>query len=185
MVSTNQFRTGMVIKLGGELYSIVEYDFYKPGKGGAIVRTKLKNIRLKTIIDKTFQSGEKVEDVYMEKRKLQYLYRDGDSYCFMDNESFEQSHVSKDVLGDAVYYLKENMEVGIYYCEDKMVDVDLPSSVALKIAHTEPGIRGDTAKGGTKPATLETGKVVQVPLFINADDTINVDTRSGEYLGRA
>ena len=185
MVSTNQFRTGMIIKLGGELYSIIEYDFYKPGKGGAIVRTKLKNIRLKTIIDKRFQSGEKVEDVYMEKRKLQYLYRDGDSYCFMDNESFEQSHVSKDILGDAVYYLKENMDVGIFYCEGNMIEVDLPSSVALKIAHTEPGIRGDTAKGGTKPATLETGKIVQVPLFINADDTINVDTRSGEYLGRA
>ncbi|NQT45957.1 MAG: elongation factor P [Candidatus Omnitrophica bacterium] len=185
MVSTNQFRTGMVIKLGGELYSIVEYNFYKPGKGGAFVRTKLKNLRLKTITDKTFQSGEKVEDVFMEKRKLQYLYRDGDSYCFMDNESFEQSHVSKDILGDAVYYLKENMDIGIYYCEGNMIDVDLPSSVALKIAHTEPGIRGDTAKGGTKPAELETGKIVQVPLFINADDTINVDTRSGEYLGRA
>jgi elongation factor P len=182
-VSTAEFRKGLRIVFDGAPYAIVDFQHVKPGKGGAFVRTKLKHMRLGTVIDNTFRSGDKVELVDFEDKHMQFLYRD-DRYHFMDTETYEQVSLSPDNVGEAREYLKENMEVEVLYIDGAPVTVALPNFVELAIAKTEPGVRGDTAQGGSKPATLETGAVVQVPLFLNEGDVVKVDTRTGEYLGR-
>jgi elongation factor P len=182
-VSTAEFRKGLRIVFDGEPYAIVDFQHVKPGKGGAFVRTKLKHMRLGTVIDNTFRSGDKVELVDFEEKHMQFLYRD-DRYHFMDTETYEQVSLSLDDVGEAREYLKENMEVEVLYIDGAPVTIALPNFVELAIAKTEPGVRGDTAQGGSKPATLETGAVIQVPLFLNEGDVVKVDTRTGEYLGR-
>jgi elongation factor P len=182
-VSTAEFRKGLRIVFDGQPYAIVDFQHVKPGKGGAFVRTKLKHMKGGRVIDNTFRSGEKVELVDFEDKHMQFLYRD-DRYHFMDLGTYEQISLSPDEVGDVRLYLKENTEVDILYIDGAAVTVDLPNFVELAIAKTDPGVRGDTAQGGSKPATLETGAVVQVPLFLNQGDVVKVDTRSGEYLGR-
>ena len=183
VVSTAEFKKGLKIQFDGEPYSIVDFQHVKPGKGGAFVRTKLKHMRLGRVIDNTFRAGEKVELVDFEERRMQFLYKD-DRYHFMDLETYDQISLSADEVGDAREFLKENTEVEILFINGSPVTVELPNFIELQIAKTDPGIRGDTATGGSKPATLETGAVVQVPLFLNEGDVVKVDTRSGEYLGR-
>jgi len=182
-VSTAEFKKGLKIVFDGQPYAIVEFQHVKPGKGGAFVRTKLKHMRLGKVIDNTFRSGEKVELVDFEERHMQFLYRD-DRYHFMDLETYEQLSLSEDEVGDAREFLKEDTEVDVLYIDGAPAAVELPNFVELAIAKTDPGLRGDTAQGGTKPATLETGAVVQVPLFLNERDVVKVDTRTGEYLAR-
>lgn len=184
MISTNEFKTGLAIILDGQLYIIVEYQHVKPGKGGAFVRTKLKNLKLGTILDKTFRGGEKIEEAFIEDRKYQFLYFSGQAYHFLDQETFEEVTVNKEELGENMKFLKEGMMVTALLHKDRLVDVSLPTFVELKIEQAEPGLRGDTAKGGTKLAKLETGSSIQVPLFINVGDTVKIDTRSGEYVER-
>jgi elongation factor P len=182
-VSTAEFKKGLKIQFDGEPYSIVDFQHVKPGKGGAFVRTKLKHMKLGRVIDNTFRAGEKVELVDFDEKRMQYLYRD-DRYHFMDLDTYDQISLSAAEVGDARDFLKENIEVEILFINDSPVTVELPNFIELRIAKTDPGIRGDTASGGSKPATLETGAVVQVPLFLNQGDVVKVDTRSGEYLGR-
>ena len=183
MATTNDLKNGMTLNLDGNLMNVVEFQHVKPGKGGAFVRTKLKHMKAGRVIDNTFRAGEKVELVDFEERHMQYLYRD-DRYHFMDTESYEQVSLSADEVGDARDYLKENTEVDVLYIDGAPATIELPNFVELAIAKTEPGVRGDTAQGGNKPATLESGAVVQVPLFLNEGDVVKVDTRTGEYLGR-
>jgi elongation factor P len=182
-VSTAEFKKGLKIQFDGEPYSIVDFQHVKPGKGGAFVRTKLKHMKLGRVIDNTFRAGEKVELVDFDEKRMQYLYRD-DRYHFMDLDTYDQISLSAEEVGDARDFLKENTEVEILFINDSPVTVELPNFIDLQITETDPGIRGDTASGGSKPATLETGAVVQVPLFLNQGDVVKVDTRSGEYLGR-
>lgn len=182
-VSTAEFKKGLKIVYDDQPYVIVDFQHVKPGKGGAFVRTKLKHMRLGKVIDNTFRSGEKVELVDFEDKHMQFLYKD-DRYHFMDTETYEQVSLSADEVGDAREYLKENTEVEVLYIDGSPVTVELPNFVEIAIARTDPGVRGDTAQGGTKPATLETGAVLQVPLFLNEGDVVKVDTRTGEYLGR-
>jgi elongation factor P len=181
--STAEFKKGLRIVFDGQPYVIVDFQHVKPGKGGAFVRTKLKHMKQGRVIDNTFRSGEKVELVDFEERHMQYLYRD-DRYHFMDTESYEQVSLSFDEVGDARDYLKENTEVDMLYIDGAPAAIELPNFVELAIAKTDPGVRGDTAQGGSKSATLETGAVVHVPLFLNEGDVVKVDTRTGEYLGR-
>src|SRR5467141_149401 len=183
LVSTAEFKKGLRIVFDGEPYTIVDFQHVKPGKGGAFIRTKLKHMRSGKVIDNTFRSGEKVELVDFEEKHMQFLYRD-DRYHFMDTESYEQVSLSPDEVGDARDYLKENIEVDVLYIGGRPVTVELPNFVELAIAKTDPGVRGDTAQGGTKPARLETGASVHVPLFLNEGDVVKIDTRTGEYLGR-
>jgi len=182
-VSTAEFKKGLRIVFDGQPYSIVDFQHVKPGKGGAFVRTKLKHMRQGRVIDNTFRAGEKVALVDFEDKHMQFLYRD-DRYNFMDMETYEQLSLSAEEVGDARDYLKENTEVDVLYIDGSPVSVELPNFVELEIAETDPGVRGDTAQGGSKPARLETGAQVQVPLFLNTGDVVKVDTRSGEYLGR-
>jgi elongation factor P len=182
-VSTADFKKGLKIVFDGQTYSIVDFQHVKPGKGGAFVRTKLRHMRQGRVIDNTFRSGEKVELVDFEEKHMQFLYHD-DRFHFMDTETYEQVSLSDDEVGDAREYLKENTEVDVLYIDGAPVTVELPNFVELAIARTDPGVRGDTAQGGTKPATLETGAVIQVPLFLNERDVVKIDTRTGEYLGR-
>jgi elongation factor P len=182
-VSTAEFRRGLKIEIDGNPYNIVEFQHVKPGKGGAFVRTKLKHLRLGTVVDRTFRSGEKFATVDYEQKPMQFLYRD-DKFNFMSLETYEQVALSPEEVGDAASYLKENMEVEVLYIDGAPVALEVPNFVELAIAKTDPGVRGDTAQGGTKPATLETGAVVQVPLFLNEGDIVKIDTRTGEYLGR-
>jgi elongation factor P len=182
-VSTAEFRKGLRIVFDGNPYTIVDFQHVKPGKGGAFVRTKLKHMTLGKVIDNTFRSGEKVEVVDSEEKHMQFLYKD-DRYHFMDLENYEQVSLSGDEVGDARDWLKENTEVDVLYIGSRPVAVELPNFVELAIAKTDPGVRGDTAQGGTKHATLETGAVIVVPLFLTEGDTVKVDTRTGEYLGR-
>src|SRR2546422_2497902 len=181
--STADFRKGLRIVFDGQPYTIVDFQHVKPGKGGAFVRTKLKHMRAGRVIDNTFRSGEKVELVDFEEKRMQFLYRD-DRYHFMDTETYEQISLSPDEVGDARDWLKENTEVDVLYIGGRPVTVELPNFVELAVARTEPGVRGDTAQGGTKPATLDTGAVILVPLFLTDGDIVKVDTRTGEYLGR-
>lgn len=186
MISTNEFKTGLSLILDGQLYIIVEYQHVKPGKGGAFVRTKLKNLKLGTVLDRTFRAGEKIEEAFIEDRKYQFLYCSGQIYHFLDQETFEEVMVSKGEVGESnVKFLKEGMMITASLYKDKLVTISLPTFVELKVDQTEPGLRGDTAKGGTKLAKLETGAVIQVPLFINTGETVKIDTRSGEYAERA
>jgi elongation factor P len=182
-VSTADFKKGLRIVFDGEPYAIVDFQHVKPGKGGAFVRTKLKHMRRGNVIDNTFRSGEKVDLVDFEEKTMQFLYRD-DRYHFMDVESYDQVGLGEDEVGDVRDYLKENMQVEVLYIDGAPVAIELPNFVELAIVKTEPGVRGDTAQGGSKPARLETGAVVQVPLFLNEGDVVKVDTRTGEYLGR-
>jgi len=184
VISPNELKNGLVIKLNNELYTVLQFQHIKPGKGGAFVRTKLKSLRLGTVIDKTFREVERIEEVFIEQKGFQFLYKSDGHYYFMDNETFDQFSVDKGMLGEAIKYLKDNLNISAYLHEGNIVSVSLPPSVNLKVMHTEQGVRGDTAKGGTKPATVETGLKVLVPLFINTGDTISVDTRTGKYLGR-
>ena len=183
VVSTTEFKKGLRIMFDGQPYAIVDFQHVRPGKGGAFVRTKLKHMRQGRVIDNTFRAGEKVELVDFEDKHMQYLYKD-DRYNFMDTETFDQISLSAEEVGDARDFLKENTEVDILFIDGSPVTVELPTFMELAIIKTDPGIRGDTASGGSKPATLESGAVVQVPLFLNEGDIVKVDTRSGEYLGR-
>lgn len=184
-ISTNDFKNGMTIELDGGLFQVVEFQHVKPGKGAAFVRTTLKNVRTGAVVDRTFRAAEKVEQARLDKREMQYLYRDGDHYVFMDNQSYEQLHVGHVTLGDAAGFLTEGMSAILSMVGDEIVGTELPASVELVVAETEPGIQGDRVSGARKPATLETGKVLQVPLFVNVGDRLKVDTRSGEYITRA
>lgn len=185
MISTNDFRTGLTIELEGEVYSVVDFQHVKPGKGSAFVRSKLKNLRTGALIERTFRAGEKVETAHIERREMQYLYSAGSSYTFMDTENFEQLTLNEDQLGENLKFLKENMLITVLLHEGSILGIELPNFVDLKVVETTPGIRGDTVSGATKPAKLETGAVVQVPLFIEEGDVVRIDTRTGEYLTRA
>lgn len=183
-VSTNDLKNGMSLALAEGLFTVIEFQHVKPGKGGAFVRTKLRNARTGAVTERTFRADEKVEQAYIDKRDMQYLYFDGDNYVFMDTESYEQVPVSETSLGDAVNYLKDSDSATLQMYGDEIIGVDLPAAVELVVTQTDPGVQGDRVSGAKKPATLETGFVVQVPLFVNEGDKIKVDTRSGEYLTR-
>jgi elongation factor P len=183
-ISTNDLKNGMSLDLPDGLFAVVEFQHVKPGKGGAFVRTKLKNVRSGAVVERTFRADEKVEQAVIDKREMQYLYRDGDQYVFMDNVSYEQLHVEPVSLGDSTKFLKEGDSAVVQLYGVEIVGVDLPAAVELTIADTDPGVQGDRVSGAKKPATLETGHVVQVPLFVNAGDRVRVDTRSGEYITR-
>ncbi|GII76822.1 elongation factor P [Sphaerisporangium rufum] len=186
MATTNDLKTGLVLKLdGGELWSVVEFQHVKPGKGGAFVRTKLKNVLSGKVVDKTFNAGVKVDVANVDKREMQYSYLDGDDYVFMDTETYDMLHVSRATVGDAANYLLENTLATVAVNEGNVLYVELPAAVELTVEQTEPGLQGDRSTGGTKPATLETGAEIKVPLFITTGEKVKVDTRSGEYLGRA
>lgn len=184
MISTSDFHTGITIELEGEIYTVLEFQHVKPGKGGAFVRSKLKNLRTGSIIDRTFRAGEKMGRAHLERREMEYLYREGDIFHLMDMESYEQISLSRDQIGEGTKYLKENDRLNIVMHGEKVIGVDIPITVELVVAETEPGIKGDTASGATKPAVMETGLSVQVPLFINSGDKIKIDTRSGTYIER-
>jgi elongation factor P len=183
-VDTSQFRNGLKIELDGEPYVITYFQHVKPGKGGAFVRTKVKNLVTGRTVDRTFRSGEKVREADVDERKMQYLYLDGDDLVFMDSETFDQTPISRENVGDATKYLKENTEVEILFWKGKSINIELPAFAELEITRCDPGLKGDTASGATKPATLETGAVIQVPLFIKEGEVVRVDTRTGEYSER-
>ena len=183
--STNDLKTGMTLDLPEGLFQVVDFQHVKPGKGGAFVRTRLRNVRSGGILDKTFRADERVEQAVVDKREMQFLYRDGADYVFMDNTTYEQITVPPEALGDAVNYLVEGSSVLLQFYRDEIIGTDLPAAVELAVTETEPGVQGDRVSGARKPATLETGLVVQVPLFVNPGDRIKVDTRTGEYLTRA
>jgi len=183
-VSTNDLKNGMTLDLPEGLFSVVEFQHVKPGKGGAFVRTKLKNVRTGAVLERTYRADEKLEQAIIDKREMQYLYADGTEYVFMDNTTYDQLQVTGDALGDATRYLKEGDSAVLQIYEGEIVGVDLPAAVELTVSETEPGVQGDRVSGARKPATLETGHTVQVPLFINAGDRVRVDTRTGEYLTR-
>jgi elongation factor P len=184
MADTSDFRNGLIIKFKNDLYTIVEFQHVKPGKGGAFVRSTLKNLRNGKVLENTFRAGEKIEIVRVERKKYQYLYRENEFLVCMDNETFEQLNISKEFFGDGVDYLKESEEVEILFNGSEIVSVEIPIFTALKVIETEPGFKGDTATGAVKPAKLETGATVNVPLFINVDDILKVDTRTGQYVER-
>ncbi|WP_069790951.1 elongation factor P [Cyanobacterium sp. IPPAS B-1200] len=184
MISSNDFRTGVSIELDGSVWKVVEFLHVKPGKGAAFVRTKLKNARTGNTMEKTFRAGETVPQANLEKRTMQHTYKEGDQYVFMDMETFEEARLSEEQMGDRFKYLKEEMEVNILFWNDEVLDVELPTSVVLEITETDPGVKGDTATGGTKPAIVETGAQVMVPLFISIGEKIKIDTRTDTYLGR-
>jgi elongation factor P len=183
-VSTAEFRRGLKIELDGQPYNIVEFQHVKPGKGGAFVRTKLKHLRLGRVVDRTFRAGEKVGLVDYEQRAMQFLYKD-DNFHFMNLDTYEQIALGTDVVGEAADWLKETMEVDVLLINGAPAGVEVPNFVELEVVKTDPGVRGDTASGGSKPATLETGAVVQVPLFINEGEVLRIDTRTGAYIERA
>ena len=184
-ISSNDLRNGMALSLPEGLMTVVEFQHVKPGKGGAFVRTKLKNVRTGAVIDRTFRGDEKLGFAQIDKREMQYLYREGDEIVFMDNATYDQMHVPQASLGDAAYYVKEGDTVILPMYKDEIVGVELPAAVELEVVETEPGIQGDRVSGARKPAKLETGLTVQVPLFVEIGERIKVDTRSGEYLTRA
>ncbi len=184
MFSTSDFRNGLKIELDGEPFNMVEFLHVKPGKGGAFVRTKLKSLKTGRVLERTFRSGEKVDEPSLEEKQMQYLYKSEGQYCFMDNETFEQVFLVEDHLGENRLYLQENVNGTVLYHKGEPIDVSLPIFVELRVVKTEPGFKGDTAVGGSKPATLETGVSINLPLFINEGDIIKVDTRIGEYVER-
>jgi elongation factor P len=184
IASTSDFRNGLVLDIGGSLMRIVEFQHVKPGKGAAFVRTKLKNVETGQVVDKTFRAGEKVEEAVLEHKKMQYLYKDGDNFIFMDLETYEQTTVPEGTVGDTANFLVENQELSVFIRNGKAVTMELPPAVHLKVAEAEPGLKGDTSSGATKPVTLETGLVIQAPLFVNEGETLKVDTRTGRYIER-
>lgn len=183
-IDTSDFKNGLSLNLDNKIWQIVEFQHVKPGKGPAFVRTKLRDIRSGNVVEKTFRAGEKMEQAIVERRTMQFLYSTGEDLVFMDTEDYEQLEMPKAVLGSGVKYLKENMEVSVIVHNGDVLGAELPTSVELVITETDPGLRGDTASGGGKPATLETGAVITVPLFLNIGDKVKVDTRSDQYLGR-
>lgn len=185
MISVNQFKNGLTIKVNNELWRIVEFQHVKPGKGSAFVRSKLKNLKTGAVQEKTFRSTEKVEQAQIDNKKMQYLYMDGDNYVFMDTTSYEQVTIPGEEVESVKDYLKDNMEVSIMMHDGQILGVDVPNTVDLTVSDTEPGIRGDTSSGGSKPATMETGLVVQVPFFINKGDVLTINTGDGTYISRA
>ncbi len=184
MISVNDFKTGVTIELDNMAYQVMDFQHVKPGKGAAFVRAKLRNLKTGATIEKTFRGGEKVPRAHLNKREMQYLYNDGDAYVFMDNENYEQLSIPADIIGDDVKWLLENMNIGVLIYNNDILGIDLPNFIELKVTQSEPGIKGDTATGATKAATLETGAQVQVPLFVNEGDVIRIDTRTGEYMER-
>ncbi|TCP31172.1 translation elongation factor P (EF-P) [Scopulibacillus darangshiensis] len=185
MISVNDFRTGLTIEVDGGIWSVMEFQHVKPGKGAAFVRSKLRNLRTGSVQEKTFRAGEKVAKAHIDNRKMQYLYANGSAHAFMDLETYEQIELEDSQIEEQLNFLKENMEVNIQTYEGETLGVELPNTVVLEVAETEPGIKGDTASGGSKPATLETGYIVHVPFFVNQGDKLVVDTRSGDYVSRA
>ena len=183
-ITTNDLKNGITLQLENGLFTVIEFQHVKPGKGGAFVRTKLRTLKTGNVLEKTFNAGIRVEQAMLEKKDMQFLYRDGDDYVFMDTESYDQINVSPVALGDAADYIIESMIAIIATHNDDIVSVEIPASVELLIANTEPGIQGDRVSGARKPAELQTGKTIQVPLFVNIGDKVKVDTRSGEYLTR-
>ncbi len=184
MISTNDFHTGVTIEMDGEIFVVLEFQHVKPGKGQAFVRSKLKNLRTGSITDKTFRAGEKMPKVHLDRKEMEYLYNDGEAFHVMDLETYEQITLSEEQIGDGVKYLKENDHLNVVMHGEKVVGVEVPITVNLVVTSTEPGLKGDTASGATKPATVETGVTVLVPLFINEGDTIKIDTRTGSYIER-
>lgn len=184
MATTNDLKNGLVLNLDGQLWSVVNFQHVKPGKGGAFVRTTLKHVLSGKVVDKTFNAGTKVDTATVDRRTMTYLYSDGTDYVFMDGETFDQITVPTETVGDGANYLLENTEVQVAIHEDTPLYVELPTSVELVIQHTDPGLQGDRSTGGTKPATLETGAEIQVPLFVSTGEKVKVDTRDGRYLGR-
>jgi elongation factor P len=185
LIDTSDFRNGLGIELDGNIFTIVEFQHVKPGKGGAFVRTRLKNVRSGAVLEKTFRAGEKMEQAILDRRPMNYLYNQDDEYFFMDMETFDQISVPRALLGESVKYLKEETEVQVLRHNDQVIGVDIPLFMELEVVEADPGLRGDTASGGSKPARLETGAVVQVPLFIGVGERIRVDTRNDTYLERA
>lgn len=183
-LSINEIKNGVTILVDGNVYMVIDFQHVKPGKGAAFVRTKMRNLRNNNVLEQTFRGDEKIEEAYIEEKKLQYQYNSGDMYHFMDQENFEEVAIAKDTMGDQIKFLKDNIEVKAYYYKDSVLFVNLPNFIEVTITHTEPGIKGDTAKSGTKPATIDTGANVQVPLFVDAGDVIKVDTRTGAYVER-
>ena len=184
MATTNDLKNGMVLNLDGQLWSVVWFQHHKPGKGGAVVRTKLKNVLSGKVVDKTFNADVKVDTANVDKRSMTYLYNDGQSYVFMDSETYDQTHVSPETVGDASHFMLENQDAIVALHEGNPLYLELPASVELLIEYTEPGLQGDRSTGGTKPARLETGHEINVPLFITTGEKVKVDTRDGSYLGR-
>jgi elongation factor P len=185
MITAGEFRNGATFELDGQVFQVVEFQHVKPGKGAAFVRTKLKNVITGATVERTFNPTDKMPKAHIERKDMQYLYNDGDLYYFMDTETFEQLPISKDTIGDTFKFVKENMVVKILSFKGNVFGIEPPTFVELEIIETEPGFKGDTATGATKPATLETGAIVKVPLFINQGDMIRIDTRTGDYLERA
>ena len=184
MATSNDLKNGLVLNIEGQLWTVVEFQHVKPGKGAAFVRSKLKNILTGKVVDRTFNAGVKVETANVDKREMQYLYQDGDSFVFMDLENYEQISLPEVVVGDAINYMLENQNAIVAMNEGNPIYVELPASVVLEITYTEPGLQGDRSSGGTKPATVETGLQIQVPLFVDLGTRVKVDTRTGDYLGR-
>ena len=184
MISSNDFRTGTSIELDGSVWRVVEFLHVKPGKGSAFVRTKLKNVQTGNQVERTFRAGETVPQAILEKKTMQHTYRDGEDFVFMDMETYEEGRLVEAQIGATVKYLKEEMEVNVLIWNGQVLEVELPNSVVLEVTETDPGVKGDTATGGTKPATLETGAEVMVPLFISIGEKVKIDTRNDSYLGR-
>jgi len=184
VIGITDVKKGTVLKIEGDIYSVVDFQHVKPGKGGAFLRTKLKNIMRETVLERTFKQADKLEDVQVERRRAQFLYKDEENFIFMDTQNFEQEHVPPDIVGDNANFLLENMEVDTGVYENRTIFLNLPIFVELKVVETEPGIKGDTVSGATKPAILETGYKVTVPLFINEGEILKIDTRTGEYVER-
>lgn len=185
MISSNDFRNGVTVEMDGDAWQVVEFQHVKPGKGAAFVRAKMKNIRTGAVVERTFNAGEKMPRAHLDNRQMQFLYESDGAFHFMDNENFEQTSMTAEQLGTAKNFLKENMNIGVQFYQGQIMGVELPVSVELEVVETDPGIRGDTATGGTKPAKLETGHVVKVPFFINIGDVLRIDTRTGDYIERA
>ena len=184
MATTAEFKNGLTIELDGDVFQLVEFQHVKPGKGGAFVRTRLRNLRSGNVFDRTFRAGERIDIAHVARRPLQYLYQGGDEYLFMDGETFDQVSLTAEQIGPQVKFLKDNLEVMVSSHEDRVLGVELPDTIEARVTRTDPGLKGDTASGGSKPATIETGAVVTVPLFINEGDMIRVDTRSEKYIER-
>ena len=185
MISTNEFKTNVTVTIDGDPWQVVEFQHVKPGKGAAFVRAKMRNMSTGAVVERTFNAGERLPKARIERRTMQYLYESDGMYVFMDNETYEQTELSKETLGTALNFLQENMDVKIMSYETRVLGVDLPNTVNLTVVETEPGIKGDTATGGSKNATMNTGYVVKVPLFINEGDVLAIDTRTGDYISRA
>ncbi len=185
MATTNDLKNGMTLNIDGQLWTVVEFQHVKPGKGGAFVRSKLKNVLSGKVVDRTFNAGVKVNVANVDKREMQYLYREGDDFVFMDTQDYDQPHIPQDTVGDAANYLLEEQTATVAFNNGTPLYVELPASVELTVSQTDPGVQGDRSTGGTKPATLQTGATIQVPLFITTGEKVKVDTRTGDYLGRA